>query len=102
MDRLRSAALLALLLPLSGGAAEPGYLRLKRVQIIDRHGFDKPMPAMSMLVPADWSFDGQVRYAQKVGDPSDLVRLAFRAASPTAGWPSRCSPAGAGPGPTTR
>ena len=38
MDRLRSAAVLALLLPLSGGAAEPGYLRLKRVQIIDRHG----------------------------------------------------------------
>jgi hypothetical protein len=73
---------LAGLAPLSGLAAEPGYLRLKRVEIVDRHGFEKPMPAMSMLIPTDWSFDGQVRYAQKVGDPADLVRLAFRTASP--------------------
>jgi hypothetical protein len=72
---------LAVLAPLSGLSAEPGYLRLKRVEIVDRHGFEKPMPAMSMLVPTDWSFDGQVRYAQKVGDPADLVRLAFRTAS---------------------
>jgi hypothetical protein len=63
-------------------AAEPGYLRLRRVQIIDRSGFEKPMPAMSMLVPTDWSFDGQIHYAQKIGDPSDLVHLSFRAASP--------------------
>jgi hypothetical protein len=71
-----------LLAPLAGHGAEPGYLRLRRVQIIDRQGFEKPIPAMSMLVPTDWSFDGQIRYAQKIGDPSDLVRLAFRAASP--------------------
>jgi hypothetical protein len=70
------------LAPLSSRAAEPGYLRLKRVEIVDRHGFEKPMPAMSMLVPTDWSFDGQIRYAQKLGDPADLVRLAFRTASP--------------------
>ena len=81
MERVRLSGALALLLCLPVLAAEPGYLRLKRVQIIDRHGFEKPMPAMSMLVPTDWSFDGQVRYAQKVGDPSDLVRLAFRTAS---------------------
>lgn len=72
---------LAVLAPLSGLSAEPGYLRLKRVEIVDRHGFEKPMPAMSMLVPPDWSFDGQVRYAQKVGDPAHLVALAFRTAS---------------------
>lgn len=73
---------LAGLVPLSSRAAEPGYLRLKRVEIVDRHGFEKPMPAMSMLVPIDWSFDGQIKYAQKIGDPADLVRLAFRTASP--------------------
>ena len=74
--------LLAGLAPFSGLAGEPGYLRLKRVEIVDRHGFEKPMRAMSMLVPVDWSFDGQIRYAQKIGDPADLVRLAFRTASP--------------------
>jgi len=74
---------LAGLAPLSGLAAEPGYLRLKRVEIVDRHGFEKPMRAMSMLVPVDWSFDGQVKYGNVGGgDPADLVRLAFRTASP--------------------
>ncbi|HZJ53534.1 MAG TPA: hypothetical protein VFD38_05295 [Myxococcaceae bacterium] len=72
---------LAFLLPVAGLSAEPGYLRLKRVEIVDRHGFEKPMSAMSMLVPSDWKFDGEVRFAQRVGDPEDLVRLAFRAAS---------------------
>lgn len=76
------ALVLAGLAPLSGLAAEPGYLRLKRVEIVDRHGFEKPMTAMSMLVPTDWSFDGQIHYAQKIGDPADLVRLSFRTASP--------------------
>ena len=82
MNRPSLSFALALQLSASAFAADPGYLRLKRVEIVDRHGFEKPMPAMSMLVPTDWSFDGQVRYAQKVGDPTDLVRLAFRTASP--------------------
>ena len=81
MDLTRLIPIL-LLAPLAARGAEPGYLRLKRVQIIDQHGFEKPMPAMSMLVPTDWSFDGQIRYAQKIGDPADLVHFAFRAASP--------------------
>ena len=59
------------LAPLAGLAAEPGYLRLRRVEFVDKRGFEKPMPAMSLLVPADWSFDGQVHYAQKIGDPAD-------------------------------
>jgi len=82
MDRPWLSAAVAVLLPLSGVAAEPGYLRLKRVEIVDRHGFEKPMPAMSLLVPTEWSFDGEVRFAQRVGNPEDLVRLAFRTTSP--------------------
>ena len=82
MIRSSLSVALALLFPLSGLAAEPAYLRLKRVEIVDRHGFEKPMPAMSMLIPTDWSFDGQIHYAQKIGDPADLARLAFRTASP--------------------
>ncbi|HZX43631.1 MAG TPA: hypothetical protein VFE93_17465, partial [Myxococcaceae bacterium] len=82
MDRSWLSAALAVLLPLAGVAGEPGYLRLKRVEIVDRHGFEKPMPAFSVLIPTDWKFDGEVRYAQRVGNPEDLARLAFRATSP--------------------
>jgi len=74
-------AALALLLPLPG-LADPSYLRLKRAEVIDRHGFEKPLPAMSVLIPAGWSFDGEVKLAQRIGDPADLVKLVFRAASP--------------------
>jgi len=74
-------AALALLLPLSG-LADPSFLRLKRAEIIDRHGFEKPLPAMSVLIPTDWSFEGEVRLAQRLGDPADLVKLVFRTASP--------------------
>ena len=82
MDRSWLSAAMAVLLPLAGVAGEPGYLRLKRVEIVDRHGFEKPMPAMSLLIPTDWSFDGEVRFAQRVGNAEDLARLAFRATSP--------------------
>jgi hypothetical protein len=81
MDRSWLPIALTLLLSRPAGAAEPGYLRLKRAEIIDKHGFEKPMPAMSMLIPADWTFEGEVRFAQKVGNPEDLARLAFRTAS---------------------
>ena len=81
MPRSWMSLLLAGLAPLSSLAAEPGYLRLRKVEIVDRRGFEKPIPAMSLLVPADWSFDGQVHYAQKIGDPADLVKLSFRTAS---------------------
>jgi hypothetical protein len=74
-------AALALLLPLTG-LADPSYLRLKRAEIIDRHGFEKPLPAMSVLIPVGWTFEGEVKLAQRVGDPADLVKLVFRTASP--------------------
>ena len=35
-----------------------------------------------MLVPTDWSFDGQVQYAQHLVAAADIVKLTFRAASP--------------------
>jgi hypothetical protein len=77
MDRSRLQIALTLLLSLPTGAEDPGYLRLKRAEIIDKHGFEKPMPAMSMLIPTDWTFEGEVRFAQKVGNPEDLARGGF-------------------------
>ena len=63
-------------------AAPSGYFRLKRVQIVDQRGFEKPIPALSLLVPTDWSFDGQAQYAQHLVAATDIVKLTFRATSP--------------------
>jgi len=63
-------------------AAPSPYLRLKRVQIVDQRGFEKPLPALSVLVPSDWSFEGQVQYAQHLVAAADIVKLTFRATSP--------------------
>ena len=51
-------AVLAVFLPSSGLSGEPAFLRLKRAQIIDQHGFEKPMPAFYVLIPTDWKFEG--------------------------------------------
>lgn len=37
-------------------------LRLKRVQIIDRNGFEKPLLARTLLVPHDWSTAGGIEW----------------------------------------
>jgi len=74
-------AALALLLPLPG-LADSSYLRLKRAEVIDQHGFEKPVPAMSVLIPVGWTFQGEVKLAQHIGDPADLVKLVFRTTSP--------------------
>jgi hypothetical protein len=70
--------------PLLQAAPAPApYLRLKKVQVVDKHGFEKPMPALSVLVPTDWNFDGEVRFAQQPGgSPEDMVKITFRASSP--------------------
>ncbi|WDI31150.1 hypothetical protein PUV54_14460 [Hyphococcus flavus] len=41
-------------------ALPDGAVRVKRIEIIDRHGFEKPMAAMTMLVPADWQGKGGI------------------------------------------
>ncbi|WP_425408704.1 hypothetical protein [Hyphococcus sp.] len=45
----------------------PGAYRLKRVEIIDRQGFEKPMTAMTMMVPVDWTGQGGVVWGANSG-----------------------------------
>jgi len=35
-----------------------------------------------VLIPVDWTFQGEVKLAQRIGDPADLVKLVFRTTSP--------------------
>ncbi|MCX6629552.1 MAG: hypothetical protein NTW28_18190 [Candidatus Solibacter sp.] len=59
-----------------------GYYRMKKATIVDQHGFERPLPALSLLIPADWQFQGTVEYAKVPGCHANLVKVTFGAASP--------------------
>lgn len=61
--------------------APANVVRLKRVEIIDRHGFEKPMRAASLLIPSDWVMQDQVQWATKPG-ALEIVSMTFQARSP--------------------
>jgi len=63
-------------------AVHANYYRMKKVAIVDEHGFERPMPAMSLLIPADWQFQGSVQYNQNTACHPDMIHLTFRATSP--------------------
>ena len=59
----------------------PGSLRVERAQIVDRQGFEKPLVAATMLVPAGWRHEGAVDW--KPGVPcSSGYSLRLTAQSP--------------------
>ena len=68
--------------PSMPSAIHANYYRMKKVAIIDEHGFERPMQAMSLLIPADWQFQGSVQYNPNTACHADMVRLTFRATSP--------------------
>lgn len=42
-----------------------GAIRVKRAEVIDRSGFEKPLTAMTILIPADWRSEGGVVWGAK-------------------------------------
>ncbi len=76
----------AMTLVLAGGAhagdASPGYLRMKLVKIVDAKGFEKPLTAVTLLVPTDWTLRSDVHFELKTACTDDLVRVSFVASSP--------------------
>jgi hypothetical protein len=63
-------------------AIHANYYRMKKVVIVDEHGFERPMQAMSLLIPADWQFQGNVQYNPNTACHPDMVQLTFRTTSP--------------------
>lgn len=59
---------------------QPNYYRMKLVRTIDQHGFERPIPSASMLIPSDWQFTGQTSWVQ--GNGCDPVQTTFKATSP--------------------
>ena len=47
---------------LGADAVQPGALRVQRVEIVDRQGFEKPLVAATMMLPAGWRHDGAVEW----------------------------------------
>lgn len=63
-----AVALLFLLVPAAVAApgrdqAPAGALRVQRAEIVDRQGFEKPMLAATMMVPAGWTHAGTVEWS---------------------------------------
>ena len=56
--------------------------RMKKAVVLDRHGFEKPIPALTLLVPSDWNFEGEALWPRGGAPCGDLVNLQFRATSP--------------------
>ena len=66
----------------SASAGSGNIYRMKLVRIVDQHGFARPMTAMTLLIPIDWQFQGNVLVGDAVGCKANLVKLTFRAVSP--------------------
>jgi hypothetical protein len=63
-------------------SGSPNYYRMKQASVVDEHGFERPMRALSLLIPSDWQFQGSVQFTRSFGCPADLVQVSFRAYSP--------------------
>lgn len=57
------------------------YHVMKQVTLMDKSGFEKPVPAATMLIPKDWTFDNTIVW-QKPGGCSGLFISTFKATSP--------------------
>ena len=55
--------------------------RMKRIEIMDRYGFERPLIALHGVIPADWSSQGEVVWNQQ-GECQRGQRLDWRAVSP--------------------
>jgi hypothetical protein len=79
----RALTFAALLIPSVAAVdgAPPRYFHMKAVQVIDKAGFAKPIPAMDLLIPAGWTFDGKVEWANR-GGFTDLAAISFHMQSP--------------------
>ncbi len=59
-----------------------GAVRVQKVQLIDRNGFEKPIVASTLLIPAGWSHQGGVMWGQNASCGSGGYNVTFEAVSP--------------------
>jgi len=66
----------------SGFGPQPGTMHAKRVEVMDNSGFDRPLPAFSMLIPAHWQTEGGVVWTPNAPCAGLGFRIRFHAHSP--------------------
>lgn len=82
----RAAIACALVLPGWSGAAfaaaGEGALRVKQAEIVDANGFERPLVASTILVPADWRVEGGVFWRTAATACGKGYNFDWRATSP--------------------
>src|ERR1017187_1717823 len=61
--------------------APAGLYRMKKATVMDEHGFARPVPAMTLLIPTDWQFQGGAQWGQFNGCTTSRVQTSFKAGS---------------------
>ncbi|MEA3411980.1 MAG: hypothetical protein U9R74_10640 [Pseudomonadota bacterium] len=79
---IAAVALALLLLSGSAGWGKSGGLRLKKVEIVDAQGFERPMTALTLLIPTDWQAQGGVRWNAAAICQTDGTRVEWTATGP--------------------
>src|ERR1039458_6687487 len=63
------------------GATPAGLYRMKKATVMDEHGFARPVPAMTLLIPTDWQFQGGAQWGQFSGCTTSRVQTSFKSGS---------------------
>ncbi len=66
----------------AGDAADPGFVRLTRFDVMDHQGWGQPVIAYSFLVPADWRVEGEVVWNPRWRCLNEIATARVNAASP--------------------
>lgn len=56
------------------------YLVMKKVIVMDQNGFERPMPSASLLLPADWQYQGATQW--NIKDACNTIQTTFRSSGP--------------------
>ena len=67
--------------PPMASSGHPAYYRMKRFNLMDEHGFERPIPAVTLLLPTDWKFQGEIQWGKGGGCTANMVQGGFRAVS---------------------
>lgn len=66
--------------PTSPPAPRGNYLVLKRAQVLDQNGFERPIPSGSLLIPSDWQLQGGTQW--NIKDSCNSIQTNFRTSGP--------------------
>jgi len=64
--------------PAAAANNQSGVYRMKKAVVMDEHGFARPIPAMTLLIPTDWQFQGGAQWGQFSGCTTSRVQTSFK------------------------